>query len=312
MNGQWIGKYSSVNSGSIICQYRRYGRPLWRCRFSRRRCEPQVPAIAAFIRTIDKSKRFKIKATIGAINPQTLAIDTWNNVKHFFPTITAFPQEAEVQGHWTDKQLFLKWTIDIGSSGSITLDKTRAGDPSELTAKLEHWDGFKEVVSKLEKRRFLFRGQDVRARLRTKFHRTKRADLGRLLSEDIQTLHKHLSIRTRHIYNLAIPDQNGAFFDLVQHHGYPTPLLDWTYSPYVAAFFAYRAIANSEAEKSGVRGKNVRIYIFDQKQWHQDFSANCTLKPADPEFLNFGIYGNGQRTNDSAASRIQSLQYRRY
>jgi hypothetical protein len=89
-------------------------------------------------------------------------------------------------------------------------------------------------------------------------------------------LHKHLSARTRHIFNLQNPNENGAFFNLVQHHGYPTPLLDWTYSPYVAAFFAYRGISDEEADKADANAK-VRIQVFDQAQWKTDWSQGNLL-----------------------------------
>jgi hypothetical protein len=93
-------------------------------------------------------------------------------------------------------------------------------------------------------------------------------------------LHKHLSARTKHVFNLEIPNENGAFFNLVQHHGYPTPLLDWTYSPYVAAFFAYRGISNENAAKAGSDEK-VRIFVFDQAQWRSDFKQLKQLLVAD-------------------------------
>ena len=170
----------------------------------------------------------------------------------------------------TDADLAITWMTNLGDAGQAILPRTRSRQCSELVAKSLTWEEFKShVVTLEESRRFLFRGQREPWRLRTSFHRKDRANLARFVFEDVPALHRHLSARTKHVFNLLAPDENGAFYNLVQHHGYPTPLLDWSYSPFVAAFFAYRHLSNTDAEKSLADSK-VRIHVFHGKKWAED------------------------------------------
>ena len=79
------------------------------------------------------------------------------------------------------------------------------------------------------------------------------------MNENSSALHLHLPV-----YD---------YWTYLRHNGFPSPLLDWTYSPYIAAFFAFNDEANSERcavfiyieQPSGVksyRGSDPRINVF--------------------------------------------------
>lgn len=55
--------------------------------------------------------------------------------------------------------------------------------------------------------------------------------------------------RAHHYFSpLPSPEDNLAWIALMQHHGAPTRLIDWTYSPYIATYFA----CNDQKDKDGV------------------------------------------------------------
>lgn len=130
-----------------------------------------------------------------------------------------------------------------------------------LTSKAKSWDDYLQWVAGLEGH-WYFRGQREaiwgletsldRAVLRQRktphsfslWHLNRREEMQPLVARFRQDAHNYLT----HVP--ALPDI-ASWYALMQHFGAPTPLLDWTESPYVAGYFALE-------EKASFRRKRER------------------------------------------------------
>jgi hypothetical protein len=180
------------------------------------------------------------------------------------------PNTVDIEVDLKGDNLSIKWTTPIQTSGGIVVEatKTHGGRRSDLKPPpIKTWGAFKNYVNNIERKRYIFRGQEDSAwRLRTSFFRTGRANIERYVIDDVADLQKTLSGIMQYPFDLGNRFQYGAFINLVQHHGYPTPLLDWTWSPYVVAFFAFRNIRmNAQFGKT----KKVRIFKLDFVEWNK-------------------------------------------
>lgn len=168
------------------------------------------------------------------------------------------------------------------------------------------WENFKTNISEhlfpggvFRRGKFLFRGHsDPSWRLVPTFDRmfANQSRSRRLLIAD-----ELLDRFTRALEGFSIPDEarknDSLRLALGQHYGLPTRLLDWTESPYIAAFFAFNRTA-----LWGAVDQRVTIWVLDSENpiWSTHYGV---------EILDVPSFGNQRIRNQSGKFTLSKTPF---
>ncbi|AGI67256.1 hypothetical protein OAN307_c15830 [Octadecabacter antarcticus 307] len=230
------------------------------------------PSASCSLEIKTNKKVFEKEVTFLPIDPLNGRRLNVAEVRDFFPNST-LPTTIKLRFERLSRnELRIKAVDESQATIQVVLNKESPPRFSYLDASYEvyNWKTFKEAVSEKQFHSFVFRGQAEPFSLQTTFHRTDRKDLVRYLEQDVRQLHHSISGVIDHVFNPDIPRDLGALLNLAQHHGFPTPLLDWTYSPFIAAWFAFSKFDKKRIKFSN-REDKVRVFCLDkvelEKAW---------------------------------------------
>lgn len=274
MKGQWIGRFDGDYDGRIIINIDENINS-FTCLAYLQPTDQKITGMVVYLKTTGKDLPCTSEANIAPINKHTGLQDSIENFKKENPD-SDFAIKAQLTLDITDKFLSVSGVGANNVRLHAHIENPNFTKESTIESEKMSWSKFKSSINK-QSQDFIFRGQKEPWKLVTSFHRHGRFIISEFLNNDVPILRKKISSISQHFFDTNIPEQNGAFFNLLQHHGYPTPLLDWSYSPYVAAFFAFQEHVNQTHKDDFAR-----IYAFNSKLWRETLNQVQLLDPTYP------------------------------